>query len=377
MSAKICNYFVASNSSRGFINYFEDNVRNLEKLYVLKGCSDSFKSSLIKNVGIDWFIKGYDIEYIHSPEDEKIVEAVIIPALNTGVANGDIQYISESGAIKQKGEFICLEAGESTRAILLSQKHISGLNKKIKKYYKKANKLLEKALKIRNKWEKLYTYNVSLEKVCNLVDNTIKKFLSYHALKKEGMIRNRFLGGLTHKGYVDFLKDLTKDVGNRYIIKGYPGPGKSILLQNLANTVQERGFDVELYHNCFDPARLDMVIVREMDLAVFDCTESNEVFGSRDGDEIIDISPEAVNQDTDEAVNQATDETVNRETDDIKKFDTLFKNYKEAVNDGVVFLKKAKEAFEKIEDEIKESIDLKEIDKVYSDILEKIKKAVK
>ncbi|MDF2987963.1 MAG: hypothetical protein K0R50_3473 [Eubacterium sp.] len=346
MSAKIYNYFVTSNSSRNNVNYFDENVKDLEKLYILKGCSDSLKSSLMKNLGIDCFIKGYDIEYIHSSADESFVEAVLIPALHIGIANGSAQYISESNACNQKGEIIFLETDEETRSLLFKKDPISVLNKKIKKYYKKAYKLFNKALKMHNKLEKFHPENISFKELCEIADKTLKNYLSYQALKKEGIIRDRMSGEVTHKGFVNFVTGLTADIGKRYFVKGPSSSGKSVLLQRIADTARERGFDVEVYHNCFDPQRLDMIIVRELDLAVFDSTEPNEYYPSRSSDEVIDLFGGGIALDTAKYSN---------------KLEKIKKHYDKAVNKGTSFLKKAKKAFDDMEDEFKETADLKKI----------------
>ena len=45
MTATIKSYFACANSSRGFYNFFESNLQNLERLYILKGGPGTGKST--------------------------------------------------------------------------------------------------------------------------------------------------------------------------------------------------------------------------------------------------------------------------------------------------------------------------------------------
>ena len=58
--------------------------------------------------------------------------------------------------------------------------------------------------------------------------------------------------------------------------------------------------DVEVYHCGFDPHSVDMVIVREAGLAIFDSTSPHEHFPERKNDEIIDTYERTIRAGTDE-----------------------------------------------------------------------------
>lgn len=49
----------------------------------------------------------------------------------------------------------------------------------------------------------------------------------------------------------------------------------------------------------FDPNSLDLVVIRDLGICLFDSTSPHEYFPSRDSDEIIDIYQEAVKEHTD------------------------------------------------------------------------------
>ena len=358
MTAKICNYYAGANSARGFVSYFEDNIRCIDKLYILKDGSEKDKSLLMKKLGINWFIKGYDIEYIHCPSDENEVEAVIIPALNIAVVDGDSEHIAETRTLGLKGEMVSMTSKGSGRALSLNEDLILQMKSKIQDYYKSAYAQLKTALSIHDEWEKVYIDNLDFDKLNKIADASITELFGELFLKKEGIIKNRFFGGSTSKGPVNFVMDLTKDIGKRYFIKGRPGSGKSTYLKKIASAAQERGFDVEVYHCSFDPQSLDMVIVRELDFTVFDSTAPHEFLPTRNSDEVIDIYDLAITPGTDEKYRDS--------------LSSIIKKYKEAVDSSVAFLGKAKELQDQVQAVIGEKMNPESIDKIYLNLIDKL-----
>lgn len=57
---------------------------------------------------------------------------------------------------------------------------------------------------------------------------------------------------------------------------------------------------MEKYHCGFDPNSLDMLVFRELGIAIFDSTEPHEHFPSREGDTVIDMYERCVTPGTDE-----------------------------------------------------------------------------
>lgn len=84
------------------------------------------------------------------------------------------------------------------------------------------------------------------------------------------------------------------------MVKGRAGSGKSTLLKKIAAEGLKRGYDVEVYHCGFDSNSLDMVIVRELGVAIFDSTAPHEYFPDRDTDEIVDMYELCIAPGTDE-----------------------------------------------------------------------------
>lgn len=300
MSGKIIQYFAGGNTACGFYSLFESNLQDLDRIFILKGGSGTGKSTLMKEIGKEWSEKGYNIEYLHCSSDPDSIDGVIIPSLQVGIVDGTAPHVIEPKLPGAVEEYVNL--GEAWNAQeLSSQKHIiSDLSNQISEAFQTAYSTFAVALRVHDEWEKIYIESMDFEKADELTNRLIGSFYGKMTLNKQSKIHHRFLGAATPNGAVDFVPNLTSDLHKRYFIKGRPGSGKSTMLKKIAAEGENRGFDLEIYHCGFDPHSLDMVIIRELGLAIFDSTAPHEYFPSRDGDEIIDMYENIIAAGTDE-----------------------------------------------------------------------------
>lgn len=335
MTGKIINYFAGGNTARGFFSLYDQCLEELDRIFILKGGPGTGKSTLIKNIGSKWVGKGYDIEYLHCSSDNQSVDGLIIPSLKIGIVDGTAPHVIEPkvpGAIE---EYVNL--GEAWDSDKLSQQKqaIVNLNEQISTAFQNAYQTFAKALKVHDDWEKIYIHNMDFEKANKLTEKLIQSFFSTANLNKSANVKHRFLGAATPKGAVDFVPNLTEDVAKRYFIKGRPGSGKSTMLKKLAAEGELRGFDVEIYHCGFDPHSIDMIIFRELGIAIFDSTAPHEYFPSREGDEIIDLYGDIIDGRTDDMF--------------AEKIAILSKSYKEKMKEAIAYLAQAKSLRDQLE----------------------------
>ena len=355
MTAKIINYFACANSALGFVSFFEDNIKRLDKLYILKGGPGTGKSTLMKKVGAEWNNRGFDVEYIHCASDNNSIDGVIIPALGIGVVDGTSPHIIEPTAPGAIEEYVNLGIAWDSRKLAVHKDNILGIKKEIVSCYSKAYELFKDGLKIHDEWEKIYLDNIDFNKLNEITKEAIDTFFGNKTTDKQSVVKNRFFGGATPNGSVDFVLDLTKDLSKRYFIKGRPGSGKSTMLRKIANAAEERGFDVEIYHCGFDPNSLDMIIIRELDFAIFDSTAPHEYFPTKESDEIIDVYALAITPGTDEEYKTQLDSIISR--------------YKSAVGTGITCLSTAKLLHDELENIYIDAMDFNVVNKISQALL--------
>jgi Cdc6-like AAA superfamily ATPase len=199
---------------------------------------------------------------------------------------------------------------------------------------------------------------MDFNKADQLTNKLIESFFGKMKLNKAADVRHRFLGAATPKGAVDFVPNLTEEIPKRYFIKGRPGSGKSTMLKKLATAAEDRGVDVEVYHCGFDPHSLDMVIFRELGIAIFDSTAPHEYFPSRDGDEIIDMYEILIDQGTDDLFAEI-----------ISK---IAAKYRSKMTEATSYLAKAKALHDELEAIYIEAMDFSIVEKIGVRIAEEI-----
>ncbi|WP_017754419.1 PRK06851 family protein [Calidifontibacillus oryziterrae] len=360
MTGTVINYYASGNTAKGFVSLYDSNLKDLERLFILKGGPGTGKSSLMKKVGANWLEKNFDIEYLHCSSDNNSIDGVIIRQLKVGIVDGTAPHVIEPKAPGAIEEYVNLgEAWDSNR-LLANKSEIVRISNEISNAFQSAYKNFAEALKIHDEWEKIYIKNMDFTAANKLTEELIQLFFGQINLNKQPNVKHRFLGGATPKGAVDFIQNLTANVANRFFIKGRAGSGKSTMLKKIAKEAEVRGFDVEIYHCGFDPNSIDMVIVREVGIAIFDSTAPHEHFPERDHDVIIDMYEIVINNGTDEKYADSINEIKSR--------------YSEKMKEGISHLAQAKELHDKLEAIYIAAMDFTVVDKIRSNIEEKISK---
>lgn len=354
VTGKALHYFAGGNTARGYFSLYESNFAELEKIFILKGGPGMGKSTLMKKLANEWLEKGYDVEYIHCSSDPDSIDGVIFPALKIGIVDGTEPHVVEPKAPGAIEEYVNLGHAWNSQQLVAEKAEILRLMKERQEAYERAYKYYAEALAVHDEWEEIYIANMDFEKLNALTGKLKTKFFGDIFLNKKADVRHRFLGAATPIGAVDYVPNLTEGLPKRYFLKGRPGSGKSTLLKKLATTAENRGFDVEIYHCGFDPNSLDMVIVRELGMAIFDSTAPHEYFPSRAGDEIIDLYKVAILPGTDEIY-----------SDQIKDVSAI---YRAKMNDGTASLSEAKKLHDEIEKIYQRAIDFTIIDDIQKDM---------
>ncbi len=359
MAGKILNYFAGGNTAKGFHNLYDSNLQGLERIYILKGGPGTGKSSLMKKIGNEWVEKGFDVEFLHCSSDNDSVDGVIIRGLKVGIVDGTAPHVIEPKAPGAVEQYINLGEAWNARALAVDKKTIQLLTKQISAAFHQAYSTFKQALAVHDDWEKIYIDNMDFDKADQLTNKLIQSFFGKLKLNKQADVRHRFLGAATPKGAVDFVPNLTEGIEKRYFIKGRPGSGKSTMLKKIAAAGEARGIDTEVYHCGFDPNSLDMVIFREIGIAIFDSTAPHEYFPSRAGDEIIDMYELLITPGTDEIYED--------------KIKPIAESYKGKMKEAIAHLAKAKELHDQLEAIYVSAMNFSVVENIQSKIAEEIK----
>lgn len=351
------HYYASGNTAKGFYNLFESNMQGLENIYLLKGGPHTLKSSMIKKLADTWTEQGYYTERIHSSSDNDSLAGLIIPALQFGIFDTSTSPISEV-------HYVDFEAALDKAKLKAMHTEWQELHAKISETFQAAYDCFADGLHIHDYLEDIYIKEMDFNKANQVTDELIQEILLDKKSNNENaIIRHRFFGASTSAGVVDFIPSITDGLTKRYFIKGRAGSGKSTLLKKVVSASKERGFDIEVYHCGFDPESVDMVVIRELSVCLFDSTDPHEYFPERKGDEIVDLYKLTITPGTDEKY----------ESDIIY----YTKSYKQRMKDGIAHLKKAKSLNDQLEAMYMDAVDFSVIDEMDIAINREIAKLAK
>jgi hypothetical protein len=279
---------------------------------------------------------------------------MVIPDLKVSIVDGTAPHVIEPTAPGAIEDYINLGSAWDSQALALHKDEILEMKSQIQEAFQSAYTIFNEAEKIHDEWEKIYIENMDFAKVDSVTENLIEQLFEGKDLAKTALVRHRFFGASTPIGPVDFITNLTEDISKRYFIKGRPGTGKSTLLNKLAAYAQQKGFDVEVYHCGFDPYSLDMVIIQELDTAIFDSTAPHEYYPDRDSDIVIDMYENAVTPGTDEKY--------------VVELEDIIARYKAKMNEATAFLAKAKALHDDMEIFYIDAMDFRKVEELQESI---------
>lgn len=119
-----------------------------------------------------------------------------------------------------------------------------------------------------------------------------------------------------------------------------------------------KGFDVEVYHCGFDPNSLDMVILPERSMAIFDSTAPHEYFPERESDEIVDMYARTIKPGTDEKY--------------AKELEDIIARYSAKMKEATSYLAQAKNLHDELEKIYVPAMDFNKVEEIQTNILAKI-----
>jgi hypothetical protein len=361
LSGKVINYYAGGNTAKGFYDLFESNMQGLENIYLLKGGPATGKSTMMKKLADAWKKQGYTIERIHCSSDNDSLDGFIIPTLHFGIFDATAPHVLEPKAPGAIEQYVNLGVAWDKTKLKGNKDDIVELQSQISTSFKSAYDCFADGLHLHDYLEEIYINEMDFDKANQVTDELIQKILlDKTSFYGNGIVRHRFFGASTPEGVVDFIPSITEELTKRYFIKGRAGTGKSTLLKKVATNAEESGFDVEMYHCGFDPESIDMVVIRELGVCVFDSTDPHEYFPERQGDEIVDLYEQTITPGTDEKYES-----------DITYYT---KRYKQRMKDGITYLKEAKALHDQLEAIYIPAVDFAVIDEIYSTIYNEIEK---
>ena len=349
------NYFATANSCYGRKNLLETNISHLKKLYIITDGYEFIRHIILKHIRNVCIENNISIENIRSSYSPDEYDGIILTEKGIGFVN--ITLITpENSLSKAPFEIKYLHCISENEHCPINDELIFKYKKQFLLYYNKAYKKLAEAKTIHDDWENVYITNFNKRRADEYTRQFINNNIFRNSISKpnDGYCRHRFLGCASHNGSVDFVNNITENIEKRYFIKGRPGTGKSTFMRKINEAAISSGFDTEVYHCGFDSDSYDMVIIRALDICIFDSTSPHEYFPDRKNDSILDFYRNFVKPGTDERFKSTLSDIEDR--------------YKNNIASAISYMKEA----EKIAVKAKEHVLNNVAENAYEDCIRKV-----
>lgn len=260
-------YFLASNSSEGFISVFKNryNAEDGWKSYIIKGGPGTGKSSFMKYIASKAHDKGLEIELCPCSSDPDSLDALVIPQKKVIILDGtaphtvDPEYPAICEEILNFGSFWETEMlkSQSENIIKLTQKN-KALHKSASMYIMAAGEILKDNFKI--------ALGCRDElKILKFSKNLCKKYIPQKMGKGKEEIR--FLYAITPKGVVSFANTATMNCKTQIIIEDKYSAVSDEIMQNIRTHAILNGYNIITVKNSLLPSSLiDHIIIPELSL---------------------------------------------------------------------------------------------------------------
>ncbi|TFB18925.1 hypothetical protein E3U55_11685 [Filobacillus milosensis] len=281
-------YFLGGTTAKGYYRFYDELISNLDRVLYIEGGFTSIVHPMLNEI-VKTYEKDYEVGCVYNHIEPNQLEAVVIPEKRLAIIDRTKVGNKKLAFPKLLENLIYIGEGYDYEYLAKHKDYLIQVREEVKNYYQRAINHFENGLKYHEEVEKIYIQFLNVDKANKETDVLIRRIFRASWLNKKSTVVNRYLGAATPDGPIDFVLDLTQDVEERIFIKGRSGTGKSTMLKKIVKEAEQRGYDVEIYHCGFDPESLDMIILRELGLAIFDATAPHEHEPQRSNDEIYDV----------------------------------------------------------------------------------------
>lgn len=354
MVGRVMNYFAGGNTSQGFYNLFDSNLANLERLFILKGGPGTGKSYLIKKIGKVWLRRGYSLEYMHCSSDKDSVDGMIIRELNVGIVDGTNPHALEPKYPGVIDDYVNMSEACQRERLLESKNEIISLTNQVRIAFQSAYDAFHEAQTFHNKQRQRTAEMRSDERLQQWTEKLVTTLFQNKPKRATSTVKHRFHGANTPTGPYSFLNELVAPLEKRYVLNGRVGTGTSIILKRLLLEAEIRGLDLEVYHCGFEPEQIDLLIIRELGVAIVVNKKPYELRDIRQTDEVLNVE-------------ELVFDTVQYEEDRVLK-----QAYEEKMSEGLSSLAKAKALRDQLEHHYQRALDFSKTTSIRQRIMREI-----
>ena len=201
--AQITNFFVGANSGDGFQNLFDELV-DLEDTYdfmVLKGGPGVGKNTFMRMIGQTMEQAGAAVEYLWCSGDPDSLDGVVLPELRCAIADGTSPHVLEPKYPAAVDRYVDLGRFYDLTAAKAAAEEVKAHTHDYQAAYVRAYRSLKAARQVELDAMTAVAQTFDAGRAERRVEGIIARELRGRRGRR-GTTTRRFLGSITHKGYL-------------------------------------------------------------------------------------------------------------------------------------------------------------------------------
>ena len=249
-------YFQAGNTSRGFINYFNDSLDmdTATQILYIKGGSGVGKSTLMREASSIAESLGYDIEHIHCSSDPKSLDGIVIGKGKYALFDATMPHNSDPLYPMLNGEIVDLANFLDKSVLSKHRQDIIYLVRSKKDCYKTFYAILR-------------PLEANVHAMLDLIDydkahiNNLARELA--SMLKDDATENRrgFLKAIDSDGIVNLTSDIVDGRDVTHIHSTYPIIA-NILITKVSNYLDDTSLGHAKYYSLVEPASIETIATK-------------------------------------------------------------------------------------------------------------------
>ena len=201
--AQITNFFVGANSGDGFQNLFDELV-DLEDTYdfmVLKGGPGVGKNTFMRMIGQTMEQAGAAVEYLWCSGDPDSLDGVVLPELRCAIADGTSPHVLEPKYPAAVDRYVDLGRFYDLTAAKAAAEEVKAHTHDYQAAYVRAYRSLKAARQVELDAMTAVAQTFDAGRAERRIEGIIARELRGRRGRR-GKTARRFLGSITHKGYL-------------------------------------------------------------------------------------------------------------------------------------------------------------------------------
>ena len=265
--AQVINFFVGANSGEGFCNLFTEMVdlENTYDLLILKGGAGVGKNTFMRQIGRSMEEAGTPVEYLWCSGDPDSLDGVVLPAIRCAVVDGTSPHVLEPEYPAAVDRYVNLGQFYDIAAAKASMAEVKACTHAYKAAYVRAYHALKAARQVELDAVASVRETFDKERAERRLEGIIARELR-HRGGGTGKTTRRFLGGITHKGYLWRFDSVNALCSRVYELQdSWELAGE--LLARLHAEAAEKGWDTIVCPAPEDMSRIEHLLIPGLGLA--------------------------------------------------------------------------------------------------------------